>query len=72
MEAQGCNRPPHCTTHDPDNLMCTACDANTKLTPQGDCIVVMTGKWAHNADCVAAFNATHCAECNTQILAIDD
>lgn len=73
LEAVGCNPPPNCVAFDPDTLRCTNCNGQSKRTPQGDCILVIPGKWAASVDCALAFNSTHCAECtNSKIIAIDD
>lgn len=53
-------------------MKCKECKATHKLTPGGDCILIIPNKWA-DADCQVAFNATHCASCtNSKIIAIDD
>jgi len=74
LEAVGCNLPPNCAAIDPNNLRCNTCSTGFKITPlNGDCIMPLPGKWAASADCLVAFNATHCAECNSpKIIAIDD
>lgn len=54
-------------------MRCDTCSTGFVLTPRGDCIKPIPGKWAASGDCSLAFNTTHCAECtNSKIIAIDD
>lgn len=74
LEASGCNLPPNCNEIDPNTLRCVQCLTPFKLTPQGNCILPLIGKWAASSNCAQAFNSTHCAVCTgaNRILTIDD